>query len=92
MAGRNKGSTAKKVLKSQTLSNLPPSPTIDLGLLAIPNHKKKRKGQELKEGELVPQKGAKQQKMAKDPKDRRSTSVDSREEPSRAEVRLQQRT
>ena len=92
MAGRNKGSTAKKVPKSQNPSNLPPSPTIDLGLLAIPNHKKERKDQELEEGELVPQKGAKQQKMAKDPKDRRSTSVDSREEPSRAEVRLQQCT
>jgi len=38
---------------------------------------------------VVPQKGAKQQKMTKD---KRASSVDSKEEPSGAEVRQQQRT
>ena len=38
---------------------------------------------------MVPQKGAKQQKMAKD---NRVSSMDSREEPSGAKVRQQQRT
>ncbi|XP_030964273.1 axoneme-associated protein mst101(1)-like [Quercus lobata] len=46
---------------------------------------KKRKDQELEEGEVVPQKGAKQQKTAKNPKDRRATSANSKEEPNGAE-------
>ena len=53
--------------------------------------KKKRPIQEIEEGELLPQKGRKQQKTAKDPKDKRSSSVDSREEQKLAEVRLPQR-
>ena len=68
LAGRNKGSTSKEVPKSQTPPNLPPLPTTDLSLLLIPNLKKKRKDQELEKGEVVPQKGAKQQKMAKSPR------------------------
>ena len=48
--------------------------------------------QELEEGEVVLQKGTKQQKMAKDLRDKRSTSVDSQEELNGAEVRLQHRT
>ena len=39
--------------------------------------KKKRPLPEIKEGELPLQKGTKQQKVAKDPKDKRSSSVDS---------------
>ena len=57
MAGRNKGSTLKEVPKSQIPPNLPPPPpppTTDLSLLPIPNLKKKRKDQELEEGEVVP--------------------------------------
>ena len=42
--------------------------------------KKKRPLQEIEEGELPLQKGTKQQKTAKDPKDKRSSSVDSRKE------------
>ena len=42
-----------------TLPLPPPPPTTELGLLPIPNLKKKRKDQELEEGEVVPQKGAK---------------------------------
>ena len=48
--------------------------------------------QELEEGELAPQKCIKQQKVARDPSNKRSTSVDSREEQTLAEVRTHQRT
>ena len=48
--------------------------------------------QELEEGELAPQKCIKQQKVARDPSDKRSTSVDNREEQTLVEVRTQQRT
>ena len=47
---------------------------------------------ELEEGEVGPQKGAKQQKVAKDPWDKRSSSVDSQEEQNRVDVRFPQRT
>jgi len=50
--------------------------------------KKKRPIQEIEEEELPPQKGTKQQKIAKDSKDKRSSSVDSREEQNLAEVHL----
>ena len=56
MAAKNKGSTSKEVPKSQvppTLPPPPPLPPIDLGLHAIPNLKKKRPVQELKEGEVA---------------------------------------
>ena len=39
-----------------------------------------RPDQELEEGELVPRKENKQQKMAKDPRDRRGPSVDNKDE------------
>ena len=60
MAGRNKGSSSKDVPKSQVPPSLPPPPTIDLSLILIPNLKKKRKEQELEEGEVVPQKETEQ--------------------------------
>ena len=62
MVGRNKGSSSKKVPKSKVPANLPPlplPPTTTLGPLPIPNLKKKRKEQEMEEGEMVPQKKAK---------------------------------
>ena len=91
ISNRNKGGTSKDVPKIQTPTILPPlrPSTTDLGLLANPNLKKKRPGQELEEGEVAPQKGTKQQKTIKDPRDKRATSVDSRDE---VEVRRQQRT
>ena len=62
ISNRNKGGTSKDVPKIQTPTILPPlpPPTTDLGLLANPNLKKKRPGQELEEGEVAPQKGTKQ--------------------------------
>ena len=86
---RNKWSTSKEVPKTQALTNLPPSlppPFIDLGLLTIPNLKKKRPMQDLEEGEVAPQKGFKQQRTTKNPKDKRATFVESRDE---AKVRRQ---
>ena len=86
---RNKWSTSKEVPKTQALTNLPPSlppPFIDLGLLTIPNLKKKRPMQDLEEGEVAPQKGFKQQRTTKNPKDKRATSMESRDE---AKVRRQ---
>ena len=95
MAERNKGSISQEVPKSQIPPNLPPSPpspTTDLGMLPIPNLKKKRKDQVLEEGDVILQKRARQQKTIKDPKDGKATSMDSREEPSGAEVCIQQCT
>ena len=91
MAFRNKGATSQEVPKSQVPPTLPPPPPTDLGLHGMKEMKKKRPQQEIEEGELLPQKGTKQQKTAKDPKDRRSSSMDSREEQNPTEVRLQQR-
>ena len=63
---RNKRSSYKEVRKSQATGKLPPPPpsppTTFLGLIPLPNLKKKRKEQDLEEGEVVPQKGDKQQK------------------------------
>ena len=63
MVGRNKGSSSKEAPKSQLPLTLPlpasPSTTI-VCLLPIRNLKKKRKEQEVEEGEVVPQNEAKQ--------------------------------
>ena len=82
MANRNKGQTSKDVPKTQVPLNLPPSPSppTNLGLQANSNLRKKRLVEDLEEGEVGPQKGAKQQRRAKDPKDKRVKSVDSRDE------------
>ena len=54
----------------------------------MPNLKKRRPNHELKEGEIAPRKDNKQQKMAKDPRDKRGASIDSRDE---AEIHWHQR-
>ena len=56
LASRNKGGSSKEAPKTQPLVIPPPPPPIDLGLLAMPNLKKRRPNQELEEGELVPRK------------------------------------
>jgi len=88
LAGKNKGSSSKAAPKSQPLPSLPPPPpfpTTTVDLLPIANLKKKRKEQEVEEGEVVYQKEAKQRKTAKDKG--RASSVESREDSSMAEVR-----
>ena len=57
MARRNKGSSSKEVPKSKAADNLPslhPPPTTSLDLIHLPNLKKKRREQELEEGEVAP--------------------------------------
>ena len=79
-------------LSNQVVSSgpflLPPLPT-DLGLQAMPKLKKRRSDHELEEGELAPRNDNRQQKVAKDPRDKKGASVDSRDE---TEVRRPQRT
>ena len=53
-------------------------------LVPNPDLKKKRKVQEVEEGEVIPQKGAKQPKNVKD---KRAPSMESREESTGTEVR-----
>jgi len=80
IANRSKGSSSKDVPKTQVLANLlpPPPPLVTtIGLLPNPDLKKKRKVPEVKKGEMVPLKGAKQPKNAKD---KWASSVESREE------------
>ena len=88
LASRNKGGSSKEVPKTQPPVIPSPPPLTDLSLLAMPNLKKRRPNQKFEEGKLVPRKENKQQKMAKDPRDRRGLSVDNRDE---AEIRQPQR-
>ena len=89
MSNRNKGQSSKDAPKEQVPANLSPPPSsTDPVLQPIPNLRKKRLVEELEEGEVGPQK-AKQQKKGKEPKDKRTKSVDSRGE---AALRMKQRT
>ena len=90
VAGR-KGSSSKDAPQTQLPPN-PPLPPLSspLSLHPDPNlQRKKRKGKDIKEGEIVPPKDPKQQKTARD---KRGPSVKSREDSFRAEVRRMQRT
>ena len=74
MASRSKVSTSKEATKSQVPTTLPPFPPpipIDLELKLILDLKKKRPIEVLEEGEVGPQNGIKQQKVAKDARDKR---------------------
>ena len=91
LASRNKGGSSKEAPKTQPSVVLPPPPPplTNLDLQAMPNLKKMRPDPKLKEGEVAPHKDNKQQKIAKDPRDKRGTYVDSRDE---AEIHRPQRT
>ena len=80
LPSRNKGGSSKEAPKTQPTVIPPPPPPTDLGLLAMPNLKKRRPDQELEEGKVIPRKENKQQKMAKDLRDRRGPSVENRDE------------
>ena len=75
LAERTKGSSSKKAPKSQVPPTLPPPPPplppTNLGLNIMKDLKNKRPMQDLEEGEVAFQKGTKQQKITKDPKDKR---------------------
>ena len=80
LLARNKGGISKEAPKTQPPEIPVPPPPTDPGLLPMPNLKKRRPDQGLEEGELAPRKGNKQQKTTRDPKDKRGSSVDNREE------------
>ena len=76
--------------RSRFQLSFPPSlpPSTDPALQPVPNLRQKRPVKELEEGE-VGLKKAKQQKKGKEPKDKRTRSVDNREE---AAIRREQHT
>ena len=88
LASRNKGGSSKEAPKTQHPVIPPPPPSTNLSLLAMPNLKKRKTDQELEEGKLVPRKENKQQKITKDPREKRGNSVNSR---GKVEVRRPQR-
>ena len=91
MKNRNKAPSPKDKNKSKPLVSppLPPPSQIpaDLGLKPNPDLRKKRHVEATEEGELGPSKGSKQPRQSQDQRNRRSNSVDSREEPPMAQVR-----
>ena len=89
LSNRNKGQSSKDALKEQVPAKLPPPlpPSTDPALQLLPNLRWKRPVEELEEGEVSPEK-AKQQKKGKEPKEKRTRFVDSREE---ATIKREQR-
>ena len=86
LVARRKGSSSKDAPQTK----LPSNPPYPLGLHRDPNlQRKKWKGKDIKEGEILPPKDPKQQKTAKD---RRASSVESKEDPHGAKMRRQQHT
>ena len=96
MKNRNKTPSPQDKNKSKPPVNPPPSPPpqlpADLGLKPNPDLRRKRHPEATKEGELGPSKGSKQPRQSQDQRNRRSNSVDSREEPPVAQVRRPTRT
>ena len=90
LSNRNKGQSSRDAPKEQTISKAPPPlpPTIDPTLQPLPNLRRKRPVEELEEGEVGPEK-ANHQKKGKEPKEKRTRSIDSRDE---AAIWREQRT
>ena len=80
LLAKNKGRNSKEAPKTQPPEIPVPPPSTNPGLLTMPNLKKRRPDQGLEEGEIVPWKENKQQKTIRDPRDKRGSSIDSREE------------
>ena len=85
MKNRNKAPSPQDKNKSKPPINPPPPPPpqlpVDLGLKPNLDLRRKRHPKAIEEGELGPSKGSKQHKQSQDQRNRRSNSVDSREEP-----------
>ena len=95
MRNKNKVPSPKNKNKSKPPTNPPPSPPripSDLGLKPNPDLRKKRQIETAEEGELGLSKGSKQPRQSQDHRNRRSSSVKNREEPSVAQVRRATRT
>ena len=90
MKNRNKAPSPQDKNKSKPLANPPPPPppppqlSANLRLKRNPDLRRKRHTQVTKEGEMGPSKGSKQPRQSQDQRNRRSNSVDSREEPPMA--------
>ena len=90
MKARNKAPTPQEANKSKPLVNPPPPPPqlpADLGLKPNPELRRERQHEAPEEGEIGPTKGNKQQRVFQDQRSRRSTSVESREDPLTTYVR-----
>ena len=86
MKGRNKAPSPQEKSKSKPPVNPPPPPPppqlpADFGLKPNPELRRKRHPEAPEEGEVGLSKGSKQQRQSQDQRSRRSSSVDSREEP-----------
>ena len=96
MKNRNKAPSPQDKNKSKPPINPPPPPPpqllANLGLKPNPDLRRKRHLEATEEGELGPSKGSKQPRQSQDQRNRRSNSVDSREEPPVAQVRRPTRT
>ena len=81
LSNRNKGQYSRDAPKEQAASKLPPPPpfTNDPAVQPFPNLRQKRPVEELEEGKVGPEK-AKQQRKGKEPKEKRTKFVDSRDE------------
>lgn len=98
MSSRGKGQSSKAPAQPQTQVLPPVAPQVpsDLGLKVNPDLKKKRPVDTPEEGEMVPR-SVKQQKTTRGQRNKRASSVESREEENleeenQAEVRVQSRT
>ena len=96
MRNRNKVPSPKDKNKSKPPTNPPHPPPLqipsDLGLKPNPNLRRKRHTETAEEGELGPSKGSKQPRQTQDHRDRRSSSMENREEPPMAQVHRPART
>ena len=95
MKSWNKAPSPQDKNKSKPPVNPPPPPPqlpADLGLKPNPDLRRKRHPEATEEGELGLSKGSKQPGQSQDQRNRRSNSVDSREEPLVAQVHRPTRT
>ena len=95
MRNRNKASSPQEKNKSKHPANPPPPPPqvpTELGLKPNPDLRRKRPIESTEEGELGPSKGNKQDRQTQEHRNRRSHSVDNREEPPATQVRRSPRT
>ena len=96
MKSRNKAPSPKDKNKSKPPVNPlplpPPQIPANLGLKPNPDLRKKTHIETVEEGELGPSKGSKQPRQSQDHRNRRSNSMENREEPPVAQVRRPTRT
>ena len=95
MKNKNKAPSPQDKNKSKPPVNpLPPPPQLptDLELKPNPDLRRKRHIEAPEEGEMAHSKGSKQPRQSQDQRGRRSSSVNSREEPPVAQVRQPTRT